>query len=275
VGSRGKAGVGRARAHVRSPLVKYTPPVFDLGLMLSLIADGLKAREKSLTREQAVRGIDALEEVELHPILARSLRAAGFGVLREQPYPSEWKAKRGRSGGKDLPEHRDRQRCDLVVTPQKDQKLGDELAEERAARELRLRTAGTLFEGHAAAATVPADPGRVAPEDAYWLEVKLVRQFDLSAGNAGPNRSYASELVRHTRTDLAKLAGDGRVQAGGLALVLFTADAATADHDLGVLMHKCLDKDLPVASPLTQRVQIVERMGNGACTVSLIPLRTR
>lgn len=255
--------------------MKYTLPVFDLGLILSSIADGLEAREKSLTREQAVRGIDALEEVELHPILARSLRAAGFGVLREQPYPSEWKAKRTRAGRENLPEHRDRQRCDLVLTPQRDQKLGDELGEERAARELRRRTAGTLFEAHAAAATAPAETGRIPPEDAYWLEVKLVRQFDLSAGNAGPNRSYASELVRHTRTDLAKLAGDERVHACGLALVLFTADDATAAHDLGVLMHKCLDKDLPVGSPLSQRVPIAERMGNGSCTVSLIPLRTR
>lgn len=244
------------------------------GLILEALIGALAARERSLVREQAVHGLDVLDEVDLHPILAKGFREAGMGVLREQAYPNEWRAKRAKKAGS-LPEERDRQRCDLVLTPTPGLRLGDPLVAERSVQTERSRAAGTLFEPVAANLTAELDPALLAPEDAFWLEVKLVRQFDLSAGNAGPNGSYASELVRNTRADIAKLAGDVRIAACGLALVLFTLDEATANHDLGVLMHKCLDKDLPVSSPLIGRVKIVERIGNGACTVALIPLRTR
>lgn len=243
-------------------------------LILGGLVGALAARERSLVREQAVHGLDVLDEVDLHPILAKGLREAGMGVLREQAYPNEWRAKRSKKAGV-FPEQRDRQRCDFVLTPEPGLRLGDTLIAERGVQAERSRAAGTLFEPLAAGLTAELDSALLAPEDAFWLELKLIRQFDLSAGNAGPNRTYASELVRNTRTDIAKLAGDVRIAACGLALVLFTRDEATADHDLGVLMHKCLDKDLPVSSPLTGRVTIVERIGNGACTVVLIPLRTR
>src|SRR5205814_35332 len=49
----------------------------------------LRERAGALRLEQAVRGLDALAEVEFHPILADAMAAAGFGVACEFPYPGQ------------------------------------------------------------------------------------------------------------------------------------------------------------------------------------------
>lgn len=59
-----------------------------------------------LEREQARRGLDAWDEVELHPLFAAAVAAAGYRCAREQRYPSA-AAHSKRSAGR---------RCDLVVT---------------------------------------------------------------------------------------------------------------------------------------------------------------
>ncbi len=48
------------------------------------IAEGLIRRVEADRAAQSVRGIDALDEVALHPELADALRDAGFRVHREQ-----------------------------------------------------------------------------------------------------------------------------------------------------------------------------------------------
>ena len=70
---------------------------------------GLTHKAEQLDKEQAVRGLDSLEELDLHPIIAAALLEAGYGVHREQRYPAD-QLKRKRSEG---------ERCDFVLTQDK------------------------------------------------------------------------------------------------------------------------------------------------------------
>lgn len=251
-------------------------------LLIEAAEAAVRRREATLRAEQAVYGLDALEETELHPLLAKGFRKSGLGVLSEQPYPMEWTAKRGRRRGmaardeQALPDRRDRLRCDLVLTERPGQKLVDPLALERSGAAIRKASAGTLFEaaGEAEAALVArqTDGAGTPPEEAYWLEVKLSGQFCYSTGVPGPNRTYGSELRRAVQ-DLLKLEEDPRIVHGGLLLVVFTLDEATARHDLLEIAHTCLDRGIPIASPTIRHVEIRERIGNHLCSLCLFDLR--
>ncbi|MBC7833894.1 MAG: hypothetical protein H7Y88_02190 [Phycisphaerales bacterium] len=244
--------------------------------LIESAAAALREHEITFRLEQSVTGLDALEETRLHPILHRGLAAAGFGVLREQPYPDEWRARRGESS---LP--RDRLRCDLLLTPHPGQRLRDPLHIAKRFTAARREIEGTLFEPlgfTAASGAQEPEPAAAAsdtasPEDCLWLEAKLVAQFCYSAGIPGPNRTYAPELLRHIPADLAKLAKDSMIAQAGVLLIHFTADEATADHDMVQLMHRCLDKELPVESPRKARFAIADRIGNNLCTLWLIGVR--
>ncbi len=50
---------------------------------------GLAAEAARLDQEQAVRGLDGADELGLHPVVARGLEEAGYGVHREERYPAE------------------------------------------------------------------------------------------------------------------------------------------------------------------------------------------
>src|SRR5690606_6705856 len=88
-------------------------------MLVDLAADALRNRSQELAAEQAVYGLDALSEVEFHPILAAAFRAAGLGVWPEQPYP-------GHPGKR--PKRVERERCDLVLTESPDAPLRDPVA---------------------------------------------------------------------------------------------------------------------------------------------------
>lgn len=227
-------------------------------VLVDLAADALRRRSEELAAEQAVYGLDALSEVEFHPLLAGAYRDAGYGVWPEQPYP-------GQPGKR--PRHSERERCDLVITQSPAWPLRDPVAEQN---ELEV-AAGTLFAPQAEA--MLTGMRSTPPEDAFWLEVKLVGQFCYSADIPGPNTTYASELLRVVPSDLPKLARDRRLRHTGLLLILFTSDRQVADHDLAALMHRCLDRALPVASPAVARLPIDDRIGNQLCTLALIPVR--
>ena len=231
--------------------------MWDHEAIAGALAAGLEERAAALDAEQAVRGLDALGEVELHEILASGLVGAGFGVQREQAYPG-------------LPEPRpkesSRDRCDLVLTPEPDQPIAD------LTRELKQRdkAAGTLFGPLVAAQPLEA-PG-VPPENAFWLEVKTVAQHAYVAGVPGPNRAYAGQLLA-CRGDVEKLMSDDRICHGGLALVLFCEHEEVACHDAGALVHRCLDEDMPVIAPAGRAFGITDRAGNACCAVWLAPFR--
>src|SRR5882672_289096 len=96
------------------------------------IAETLRVRDAALREEHAVYGLDALLETKLHPVIVEGMVAAGFGVLREQPYPHEWFRKlRVQKDGLALPVPRDRMRCDVVLTPAPGQSLDDSLVNEK------------------------------------------------------------------------------------------------------------------------------------------------
>lgn len=225
---------------------------WDEPRLLGLIADGLRRRDESLHAEHAVKGIDALDETSMHPLIADSLAAGGFGVCREFPFP-------GPQGRRRL--RRERERCDFVLTPNRDTLPLDPMTslidrEEQAA---------TLF-----AQTPPPSRSGLDPEQCYFLELKIVGQFVYIDGVPGPNRVYASQLTRSILKDLRKLAADDRIVRGAVLLVLFTADEVVAEHDLPIALHRVLDKQGTFRSPFIARFPIDDRIGNACCTVALI-----
>ncbi|BAM04894.1 hypothetical protein [Phycisphaera mikurensis] len=204
------------------------------------IEAGLLADAAALDAEQAVAGLDVLREIDLHPFLHSALRAADarWGVWPEQKLPGGW-SRRKRSEG---------ERCDVVLTPGGRPVLDGELA-------------GTLF----------GDPGGagVAPEEAFWLEVKTTAQF----GEEGFAKRYAAELGRTLLADARKLARDRGVRHAGLLLVLFTADEETAVHDAGVWHEKALSAGLMVELPSVRGFPLTDRVGNRWCGIFVFGIR--
>ncbi len=259
--------------------------VWSAEQLVTLAAQALRAAEGRLCIEQSWSGLDALEETQVHPILAQGLGAEGLGVLREQPYPGQWRRRRPRR--KALPEEPERQRCDLVLTPLAGQVIADSLLTARAEAEARAAAAETLFAALATAPEASADgAGRgsvgpscegdpLDPASAYWLEVKVVGQHCFTGGTPGPNAAYASQVLRGPTADLRKLQDDPAIARGAALLVLFTVDQATAKHDLMTLTHRCLDLNLPIRAPLTEHVGISDRIGNVWATVWLAELAAK
>jgi hypothetical protein len=198
-------------------------------------------------------------------------------VLREQPYPGQWRRVAGRRRkATALPADSQRQRCDLVLTPRAGQRLTDGLGQARAAEADAAARQGTLFDSTPAPAPAynasTAEPvgDAVEPEDAYWLEVKLVGQFTYSCGVPGPNPAYASELVRGVGADLRKIRDDPAIIRGGAMLVLLTAGAEVARADAAALIHKLADRGLLVRSPSVAGHPLPDRVGNRWCAVVLL-----
>jgi hypothetical protein len=192
---------------------------------------GLRRRCAQLDEEHAVYGLDTLDEVALHPILAEAIAGAGYGVAREVRYPADHH-KRKESHG---------ERCDLVLTPD--------------ARPLVSTEAkATLFEA----------PDAVPFDEAFWLEVKTVAQHTTD----GPNGSYSSQLLSTIRQDVTKLSKDPNILHAGLLIVMFVHDARVATHDLGIWQDRCLDRGLPIGAPYLRGIPITDRHGNGHLQVA-------
>ena len=227
----------------------------NLALLAQAITSYLGRVEADLAHQQAVRGLDALDEIDLHPVLAAGLEAVGCGVLREAQYPGP----PGRRARKS-----ERERCDLVVTPRPGQRLADPV---EALKE-QDRIAQTLF------AHLGAGPAEgIAPEEAIWLEVKTLGQFAFRDGTPGPNSSYASELVNGPAADIRKLSSDGRIESAGVVIVLFCAEQAVARNDLAAAAMRWLDRDLPIAEPVLDGLRIQDRIGNAWCAVAMVRVR--
>ena len=203
------------------------------------IADALEAGLKSLCAqldaEQAVYGLDSLDELALHPFMAQSLKDAGLGVHREQRYPCDRHKRRLGEG----------ERCDFVLTP------GNRALMQEESR-------GTLFDS----------PDAMPLDEAFWLEVKVVSQFTPE----GPNANYSSQLLSTVRQDVTKLSKDNGILRAGLLIVLFVRDQVVADHDLGIWQDKCLTRGLPIGAPARRSFAITDRHGNTLCAVAVYPV---
>lgn len=200
------------------------------------VEKGLRERAAADDAGQEVYGFDALDELGLHPIIQDALRGAGYGVWAEQRYPGHWhKAKKSHGV-----------RCDMVLT-----------RDGLPLRDVDVR--GTLFDGQAAA----------DPEQAYWLEVKSVAQFETS----GPFKRYSSELLSPVAQDVKKIWNDGVIQHGGLLIVLFTQSQAFAEHDLAAWHERCMQRGYPVGPPAVRGFEITDRIGNAWCAAAVFGVR--
>ena len=233
---------------------------WDLDAITEALAAGLRRAETDLAEEHAVHGLDALDEVSLHPILASVLAASDLAVFRETPYP-------GQPGR--LPKETERMRCDLVAAPRDSIGIADKVLQGKEMRGV----SETLFADLAEQLAAPPE-GETLPEDALRMEIKSVGQYSYVDGVAGPNRSYASQFNR-CRHDLKKLGLAKCVEHAALVLVLFHERPEIAEHDLMAFVHKCLDHHLPAAGLTTASLPIADRIGNTVCTVGLVRVRAR
>lgn len=186
--------------------------------------------------EQVVYGFDTRDELRLHPLIAEALGVAGYGVWPEQRYPGD-RLRPRRSEGK---------RCDLVLT-RDNLPLRDPLVR------------GTLFD----------DQPATDPEDAYWLEIKSVAQFEIE----GPFPRYSAELLAPVAQDVRKLWTDPGIRFGGLALLIFAQSQTVAEHDLAAWHERCLGRGLPVAPSALRGVPITDRIGNAWCALGVYGVR--
>lgn len=225
--------------------------------LLEASLKALAQHSSQFDHEQAVVGIDALSELQLHAIIEDTLTECGFGVHREAHYPSD---------GDTYTNQTHRNRCDLVLTPNPQQLLLDpvhELKELAVARE-------TLFAGLAEAG--PDPEATCSPDNAWWIEIKSCAQFAYCDGIPSPNPRYGHELVTGLQKDICKLSEDPLIWHGYVLQVLFTESKEVAIHDLNQATKICMDLDLPVRSPMIDCLSITDRAGNGCCAVGLFPV---
>ena len=213
-------------------------------------AESIKRAEDRLRCEQAVRGLDALDELGIQSLLVEGFGEAGWGVLREVVYPTP-PSRRARRAERD--------RCDIVLTEAPGVTLVDAVEVARAQDEREA----TLFAGVMA----PGVPTGADPREAVWIEVKTLGQFACVDGVPRPNRSYATELVRGAAIDARKLASDPLIERGFAVVVLFAASVSVAYHDLGVAAHRLLDLGAPITAPAWEIAPIADRIGNCVCAV--------
>lgn len=216
---------------------------WDYSHIVELAAGGLESEARRLALEQSVRGIDALNEVLLHPLLRAGIATGPYLVLAEERYPPSRSRKRRSEG----------ERCDIVVIDTRDVPEAHHLVDPLAA--------GTLFGSRGA-----------DPEQALWIEAKVVHQWMLFDGGIRANPAYSSLLLREATSDVRKLSKEPGIVAAAVLIVMFTDTAATADHDLGEWHKRCVLMGLPVSSPFLKRFVVTDRLGNGCCSVALAPV---
>lgn len=204
--------------------------------LFDAVVRGFEEARDELEAEQAVHGLDSWLELDLHAVLASSLSQAGFFVAREQRYPGH-RTKKQRTSGR---------RCDLVVTD----------------------GAPLLLEG---VEPDPFAPATATPEVAAWIEVKLLKQFR----PGGANHGWDEGLLHPPTTDLLRLADEAGLGARALLLVLFTASAEVAEHDLDVWAGHVVAAGLRLGPPLLRHLPIVDRYGNRVCSLAWMPVLRR
>ncbi|MFT3685970.1 MAG: hypothetical protein QM783_13790 [Phycisphaerales bacterium] len=240
--------------------------MWDPRAIVEAVCKGLAAAERARTVEQSPFGIESFSEVRLQSLIADSLRTEGFGALREQPYPGEWVAKKGRRRA--LPDESQRNRCDVVVTPHAGLRLADRLAEAKKHEGVKKKMSGTLFETQALAEAPLHDGTAAGVDEVFWLEVKTAGQFTYVDGVPGPF-GYGSSFLRGVSTDLRKLRDDPDIVHAGAMMVLFCANENVARHDIKEIASRCADKGLLASLPVVGGVAIPDRIGNAWCGVGL------
>lgn len=233
--------------------------MWDLAEIISSAADQIRSYEQLLIDDHAYAGIDALREIDLHPIVCEGLTQIFQVVLREECLPST---------AKDLPGKNSRERVDFILLPDRKKSLFDPVS---AHMEVH-RASGTLFES---VASLPKPtPSECDPKDAMWVEMKCIPQFRYIDGVPTPNTKYAQEIVNGPSEDVVKLASDPLIRHCAVLVVVFNELKEAGPHDLAMSVRTMIDRDLPVGMPELEQIAIEDRGGNGWCTLGLIPIRT-
>ena len=210
--------------------------MWDLEAVADAAANAVEREADRLRTEQATTGVDFLTELELHPILKSGFESTGgWGVGGEIRYPTQSSTRRKSEG----------ERCDIVLTASRD-------------LEIAVDSPAPLFAHRL-----------VEPEDALWLEVKVVAQHVIYEGYSRPNPNYTSELLQGVTADITKLAREPRIVHAALLLVLFTQDNQTAEHDISAWYTRAVEKARPVSAPITRSFDIPDLIGNARCSVAL------
>lgn len=205
----------------------------DLDTLAEQVAGVLAAREAELRLEQAVYGLDALDEIALQSLIAAGL-AAHYSVGREVHYPS--------SAGKKLTHRR---RCDLTLCP--------------PGRPIRLdRDPPTLFDA----------PDFTKPEDAFWLEVKRAAQFKMPDVR---HKGYGNQWRGAVVEDLRKMDGDPLIRRAALLIVVFTESEVVVEKDVELFEDVLARKEVLAGFRQVRHVPIVDRVGHKLATVAAWP----
>ena len=207
--------------------------LFDLSVVADRLGDVVAVAEAESRLEQAVYGLDSLEETALQAMLAERLREH-YEVAREVHYPS--------SVGRKLTH---RQRCDLVLSAK--------------GRPLRLdRALPTLFD----------PPNQCGPDEALWLEVKVAYQFREGGVRHG---GYGAQWRNAVVADLRKMEAEESIREGGLVLVVFNESEAVLQKDLDLFETVLAQKEVLAGFRQVRTVPILDRIGHRICTVALWP----
>ncbi len=207
--------------------------LYDLSIVADHIQQVLAAAEEEKRLEQAVYGIDSLDEKAIQLLLAAGL-SQWYEVAREVHYPS--------TAGRKLTH---RARCDLVLSPK-----------------------GRALKRDSAPASLFDPPDLCPPTDALWLEVKIAYQF--REGNI-PHGGYGSQWRNAVIDDLRKMEAEEPIREAGLLLVVFNESAAVLEKDLELFETALVIKEVLAGFRQVRSVKIVERIGNHLCTAALWP----
>lgn len=223
----------------------------DFGRILIAAVHAVRNAIAQSEIEQAAHGADARSEQEFHDFLAESFRESGFGTFSEQPFPGDI--------GFHLRESA-RERCDFALTM-------DRRALRDPQRDLleQLEQRSTLF------ADANLNETGADPEEAVWVEVKVIRRFVAGRHAPGPNRAYGAEMSRAVR-DLHKLHKDTRIRRAALLLILFTESAEIANRDIRDAVVLAMTEGLFPKEPRVESMSIPDRIGNGIASVVLMPI---
>jgi hypothetical protein len=197
------------------------------------IGEVLARAEADLRLEQAVYGLDAKDERELHTVLANGL-TTHYEVAREVHYPS--------SVGRKLTH---RLRCDIVLTPK--------------GRPLKLDFAPpTLFDS----------PNMATASEALWLEVKIAYQFREGGIRHG---GYGAQWRTNVVDDLRKMETEPLIKDAGLVLIVFNESGEILNKDLELFEDVLARKEVLAGFRQVRSIPILDRVGHRVCTAAVWP----
>jgi hypothetical protein len=207
--------------------------IWDFSTVTDRLHDAIASAEADLRLEQAVYGLDRMDERQIQALLAERL-STSYSVAREVHYPS--------SRGNKLSH---RARCDLVLSPK--------------GLPLRLDSAPpSLF-----------DPASMCePAQALWLEVKVAYQFREGGVR---HMGYGPQWRQRVVDDLRKMEAEEHIHEAGLVLVVFNESQSVLDKDLQLFEDVLVRKEVLAGFRQVRSVPITERIGHNLCTVAVWP----